>query len=185
MPHVSMAVLDRTVPDALVDFVDDFLGQVDFKRVESRSGRTIEDLVPQNRHRGCAAFLDDLRFLTKLIDGFVDDARLQWKLESSTKTYCERFHVDRIKLRLICIYAGAGTEWLDDDDVDRSKLGPGSGGLDDQKSGLIQPNASLHRLDRFSVALMKGSLWSGCRGVVHRSPPTENHRRVLFRIDCF
>jgi hypothetical protein len=100
---------------------------------------------------------------------------------------CGRFHADRVGLRLICSYAGPGTEWLDEPDIDRSKLGPGLGGLPDEVTGLLLPGARVRRLERFAVGLLKGEHWPGNegRGVVHRSPQIKGTelRRVLFRIE--
>jgi hypothetical protein len=78
-----------------------------------------------------------------------------------------------------------GTEWVEDACLDRAKLGPGSGGVADEESGLLRQGAQIQCTERYTVGLMKGSLWPGSKGLVHRSPRTRipPTQRVLFKID--
>src|SRR5262249_44708254 len=121
---------------------------------------------------GYAAFCDDIRLLVDLYALFMGPGKINLKLECFGSNLCERFHTDWVGLRLICSYAGPGTEWLTNGDVNRERLGPGCGGLPDEESGLIHPGAAIQRLDRYAIALMKGEKWPDNRGngLVHRSP---------------
>ena len=85
---------------------------------------------------------------------------------------CPRFHVDKVPCRLATTYFGNATEWLPHDRVDRSKLGPGSNGELDARSGLFSRSDDIQRLDVGDVALLKGECWIGNEkaGLVHRSP---------------
>ena len=102
------------------------------------------------------------------------------------KAMCPRFHVDRVPCRLVTTYLGTGTEWLQHDAVDRSKLGPGSGGMPDLQSGLFKTPRDIERLNCGDVALLKGELWEGNEdaGLVHRSPAVAaGDARLLLSLD--
>jgi hypothetical protein len=69
------------------------------------------------------------------------------RLEHVTDDSCQKLHVDAVGLRLLCTYAGPGTEWVD-------------------SSGKIR------RITTMEVAIFKGSAFLGARPpVLHRSPP--------------
>lgn len=129
----------------------------------------------------------DLEYLCRLFIDCTQTSQLSVKLACFDGNLCERFHVDNVPVRLVCSYVGPGTEWLEDDQVDRRFLGPGAGGRTDEQSGLLLPGAVIHRLERFAVGLMKGERWPGnCgHGLVHRSPHGDRSvRRLLFKIDA-
>ena len=99
---------------------------------------------------------------------------------------CPRFHVDRVPCRLITTYHGIGTQWIPNQYVDRKKLGPGSQGQPDDKSGLYQHKQQVEQLMMGEVALLKGESWidNQGRGLVHRSPqPKSNEKRLLMTLD--
>ena len=99
---------------------------------------------------------------------------------------CPRFHVDKVPCRLATTYSGNATEWLPHDRVDRSKLGPGSSGKPDAKSGLYSRNDDIQQLEIGDVALLKGESWIGNEeaGLVHRSPGLRaGTSRLLLTLD--
>jgi hypothetical protein len=88
-------------------------------------------------------------------------------LETLQDDGCRRFHVDRVRLRLLCTYLGPGTEWLIDDQVDRDALAAHRPNEEILRQGVPQG------LEPFQVAILKGALYpggAGC-GQVHHSPP--------------
>ena len=99
---------------------------------------------------------------------------------------CPKFHVDRVPCRLVTTYLGGGTEWLNHNAVDRSKLGTGSRGLPDHESGLYETPNDIRQLGSGDVALLKGELWEGNEdaGLVHRSPGVaDGELRLLLTLD--
>ena len=98
--------------------------------------------------------------------------------------HCPRFHVDRVPARGVLNVIGACTEWLDEADVDRSRLGHAGGG-DDATSGLIRAGARIERAEAGTLAVFKGTAWPDAaeRAVVHRSPPSDGTRRVVLTLD--
>jgi len=136
---------------------------------------------------GREALAADIGILSELLGDLLGCDQLGVRLEVIRGAMCPRLHVDRVGIRLLCTYRGPGTEWIDDDKVDRSKLGPGANGLPDAISGLYGASTTVERVAPFDVALLKGSAWQGNagRGVIHRSPLPEagSLPRVLVAID--
>jgi hypothetical protein len=107
--------------------------------------------------------------------------RVGLRLTVLSHAMCPRFHVDRVPCRLITTYQGAATQWLSNPVLDRSKLGHGSGGLPDNKSGLYTAKESIQQMSSGDIALLKGELWEGNEGsgIVHRSPNIKRPRLLL------
>jgi len=93
---------------------------------------------------------------------------------------CRLFHVDNVRCRLITTYAGAGTQWLRDGDVDRTVLGRGA------NSGVLRSGARVQRMQSGWVGLFKGERLPEMegRGIVHRSAPVRatGRRRLVVKI---
>ena len=111
------------------------------------------------------------------------------RLEVLHNAMCPRFHVDRTGIRMTCTYLGPGTEWIDDVQVDRTRLGSGANGLPDTQSELFTTDeTSIEAASCFDVVLLKGTLWQGntARGAIHRSPATtsSDNPRILLVIDA-
>jgi hypothetical protein len=109
-----------------------------------------------------------------------------WTLES---TMCPRFHVDRVTVRLVCTYVGAGTELVAHEDADRAWLGhaPQAGrDGDDPDARVVRSPECVVRAPRGALVLLKGEAWpeNEGRGAVHRSPSTSSATpRLVLTID--
>lgn len=129
------------------------------------------------------------RDIEQLVDMFCllfDLPQAGLRLTALKKTMCPKFHIDRVPCRLVTSCYGVGTEWLPHAAVDRSKLGHGSNGLADHKSGLYRNDEDIHCLKPGDVALLKGELWDGNEGagLVHRSPDVSTgQNRLLLTLD--
>jgi len=142
--------------------------------------------LPAGPHQ--EALLEDIAWSIEVYTQLLDCPAVALRLEVLHKPMCPRFHVDRTGIRLVCTWHGPGTEWLDDAGADRTRLGPGNGGLPDAESGLMQPGAEVGQVPPFALALLKGSLWQGNtgRGLIHRSPDVANEHgpRVMMSLDA-
>jgi len=130
---------------------------------------------------GRSAWLHDIGELVEVFSQLFGVQRVGLRVMTLSGPMCPRFHVDRIPVRLLTTYAGPGTEWLRDQDVERSRLGPGAEGQPDEQSGLLRPGARVRRMPPGTVALFKGSTWGTgeLRGVVHRSPDAAGGRLMV------
>ena len=98
--------------------------------------------------------------------------------------HCPRFHVDQVVARGVLNVLGARTEWLDDRDADRTRLGH-AGGPDDATSGLVHRWDRLGRAGCGELAVFKGTAYPHAseRAIVHRSPPSDGSPRVVLTLD--
>lgn len=104
---------------------------------------------------------------------------LRAQLEVVENQPCHLFHVDKLQLRMLCTYVGAGTEYVDDCHAERSRLGRGD------NEGVLAGHSPL-QIEPNHVILMKGERFPGVTGAgaIHRSPeqgPTEP--RLVLRLD--
>jgi hypothetical protein len=127
--------------------------------------------------------------IAELVDMYCclfDLKRAGLRLTALNSAMCPKFHVDGVPCRLVTTYQGVATQWLPHQAVDRSKLGAGSRGIADNKSGLYQQESDIQQLDCGDVALLKGENWLGNKGggLVHRSPALAGaDYRLLLTLD--
>lgn len=98
------------------------------------------------------------------------------RIERLVDDGCRRFHADHVASRLICTYAGAGTECLPGSAIDPHRPADGS------NDHVLDPEA-VWRCATGWVLLMRGTLGSG-PAQFHRSPPRDPEGpRILVAID--
>ncbi len=144
----------------------------------------IEQLLPDLDYKD--EFQQDVALLVDMFACLFDAKEVGIRLAPLTKAMCPKFHVDNVPCRLVTTYGGLGTEWLLEENIDRSRLGRGANGLPDDKSGILQGNKMIQQLSSQQVALLKGSGWEGNEnyGLVHRSPYlSQGQTRLLLTLD--
>ncbi len=95
-------------------------------------------------------------------------------------------YTDMLGCRLVSTYQGPGTEWLDNQPLDRTKLGAGNMGLSDDVSGLYLCDAYIQQVNEGDIVLLKGEGWIGNEGLgaVHRSPAvSQGGKRIVVTMD--
>ena len=130
---------------------------------------------------GFDAFVADVTHLAVLYATLLEPDALGLRLHRLEQPMCPRLHVDRVGIRLLCTYAGPGTQWLEDPAADRSLLGAGAEGRSDEDSGLIRAASRVREIPTLAVALLKGEAFPGREGagVIHRSPAGHAPRLLL------
>ena len=183
-PAVQLAIWQRPVDPLIGGYLDASLADLGSGvRQQLKPGES-PDLSRLPAGDGRDALNTDITLLADILAELLDAKTIGLRLEVIGKAMCPRLHVDRLGIRLLCTYRGPGSEWVDDEGVDRSRLGVGANGLPDESSGLLGPSSRIEVIPPFAVALLKGSLWqgNGGRGVIHRSPavaPSEAPRILL------
>jgi len=158
--------------------------------------KAVITVTPKNTDHQMAELLSDFedkevicQHISLLVDMFctlfdLDGAGL--RLMTLDRPMCPRFHVDKVPCRLVTTLFGEATQWLNNEVIDRTKLGAGSLGLADEHSGLIKDVSDIKQLSAGDVALLKGEGWfdNSNAGLVHRSPHiNHNERRLLLTLD--
>ncbi|MDJ0892649.1 MAG: DUF1826 domain-containing protein [Gammaproteobacteria bacterium] len=131
--------------------------------------QVIETLSPAAQPRlerlpdgpGRTSLIDDLSLLSEVVCELLGCSEIGLRLTRLGRAMCPGWHVDHVGIRLVCTYQGPGTQWLDEQDVDRSDLH--SGRREDDAFVQATPG---------EIVLLKGALWQGndAFGAVHRSP---------------
>ena len=135
-----------------------------------------------------------LPFLTKDITSILVDfstalgrRHLHAHLAVVADDKCRKFHTDHVTIRLLCTYAGPGTEWINGEDVVRKNLARTDVDLETANRSVLRVPDAVHHCGAGDLLLLKGEAFEGNRGfgAVHRSPPVSSHatRRLLFKID--
>lgn len=129
--------------------------------------RCIEREIATAFPRGTEILLADTLELVRLYAGLADLDEVRFRLERVTDDSCRCFHADNVRLRLLCTYAGPGTQWR------------------------MVGDETIHTLPPRAVALLQGRQfpsWNERTAILHRSPPLTDlpetqRRRLLLTID--
>lgn len=121
---------------------------------------------------GLPRLAEEVHFWTEVLAELTGCELVGVRLARLEAAMCPRFHVDKVTVRVVSTFAGNGTEYLAEEDVDRRWLGHAARGVSDEASGLMRPGARIRRAEVHDVVLLKGEAWpkNAGRGAVHRSP---------------
>ena len=183
---VNIAIWKREITQTLQAAIDELLNSKPELRI-------IEAVSPESVNEVLRASLGDtystkelntnIRDMVEMFCYLFDLKNVGLRLTTLDRAMCPKFHFDNVPVRLITTYHGVATEWLPHNVIDRSKLGAGSLGLSDDKSGLYQNSDDIQSCGVGDVALLKGERWEGNEdaGLVHRSPtvPSGENRLIL------
>ena len=128
------------------------------------------------------ALIDDVLLLTEAMGMLFDTDSLGVRLRLMNAAMCPRFHCDKLPVRMVTTYVGAGSEWLPEFAVNRQGLGAPT----PDKPDVLREPSVIRALAPGDLALLKGDGWAGNegRGLVHRSPAVASGgRRLLLTID--
>lgn len=97
---------------------------------------------------------------------------------------CALFHADTLSLRLLCTYAGPGTQWLGNDNVRRHELGFHGRSLEEATHAIVIDPLKILTLPKSHVAIFKGRLAEGeeNNALVHRSAPVRRPSDTRIRL---
>lgn len=188
-PHINLVVWQRQLATELQDYIDTLtqgLNALQLRTViaPAEVSDWLTVLLPDDSRK--YLFIDDVSQLTEMYADLFELNVVGLRLSLINETMCPRFHTDHLACRLVTTYHGQGSEWLKEENVDRSKLGSGAKGLADHVSGIYRHPRDIQQLQQAEVALLKGDGWvdSQVSGIVHRSPHiSKNEKRLLLTLD--
>lgn len=160
IPHVAIAIWNRAnpCPDAAAEPGQSIDITVDAGAVEA----ALHAALTEAGYRASADALhrDIVDRATEVVT-LTDATQLRIRLDRVNGNACKLFHADYVTIRLLCTYAGTGTQWRHATDELVYQLAPGD------------------------VALLKGRVAMPEPAILHRSPPIEGtgETRVLLAID--
>ena len=181
-PSINLAVWQRPMDPTMQPIIQ----RLTREPFELRYNTTVED-VSHTLHKHIVApvefeqaryrFINDIQRLAIIFSQYAKAHTIRLIVESVHDVPCPKFHQDSITLRLICTYAGAGTEWLENSNVNTHP--------DCCGGSMVHDNKAIKQLGPFEVALMKGKLWpKNEMGIYHRSPePESSQPRLVVKMD--
>jgi hypothetical protein len=180
--HINLTIWQRPVDPTMLPIIH-WLAKEPF---ELEYKTDVED-VSRSLHKHITAPLEfeqsryrliaDIQRLVVMFSQYAATPTLRLIVESVHDVPCPKFHQDNVPLRLICTYAGAGTEWLENSNVNTH--------ADCCGGSLVRDKSRIGQLKPFEVALMKGKLWpKNEMGIYHRSPkPEADKPRLVVKMD--
>ena len=178
---INITIYDRDV-SALEKDINKLVKQgITFKSYGSISTimNEITKVVPPNEFQ---RVLEDIKNLLGSFKRVTRKDNFRLLFATINTNMCRRFHTDVNNLRMLCTYAGQGTLWLTDDNVDRKALKA----FGNNESIVLDKN-NIQQIKTGNVVILKGAVYPNkkTKAVVHRSPTIEENgeKRLLLRID--
>ena len=180
-PPVNVAIWQRVLDSAVASYSFFLLEQNASFRIQqihnvSQIRTLLRNSLPDSNEKN--AFIEDIALVVDMFSFLFEADEIGLRLQCVSAAPCPAFHNDRIPCRLLLTYHGAGSQWLDESNLDRNALATAeSPCLDENK---------IHNIAAGHVALFKGEGWEGNEGNgwVHRSPPQPSHeKRLVLTLD--
>lgn len=180
--HINLAVWQRPVDTAMLSIIH-WLSREPFElaykvNVDDVSSSLHQHLdIPMEHEQSGYRLIADIQRLAVLFGKYADTDQIRLTLESLDNVPCPKFHQDNITLRLICTYAGVGTQWLENSNVNTHAHCCGG--------SVVRDTSRIQQLKPFEVALMKGKRWPrNDMGIYHCSPkPEAQQPRFVVKMD--
>ena len=178
-PNVNIAIWQRRLESNVTDYAQYLMTEAPNLRARfieepQKIAEQLELKLPLTDNR--QAFIDDVVLMVDMFSCLFDLQQVGLRIAILRTAMCPNFHVDRVPCRMICTYAGAGTQWHLPEQVQR---------LSDGKISIL-PQAIPKNLHVGDVGILKGEAWEGNegRGLVHRSPPASDITpRIVLTLD--
>ncbi len=177
---VEMVSVTASLGDAVTNAVDTLLAEPDLQAQWVQGGAE-SGSIPRSGRRdevndALDVLRDDISLPVELLRELLGCESCGVRIKVLEGPMCPRFHVDKVPCRMLMTYAGPGTEWIANHEVDAD--GFETGDPDPTVSG-----AHVQQLPAGVWSLLKGGNWhDSFGGVVHRSP-SKGDRRLLVSLD--
>ena len=131
------------------------------------------------------ALAADMDRLSRLFSEIAKTIHPRVRLERVEDDGCAIFHADSLKIRMLCTYAGAGTEWLENSNVRRDELGSRGRSIGKTNAAIVIDPAKIRHIPAWHVAVFTGRGREGTPALIHRSAPvaTSSDYRLRLCID--
>lgn len=181
-PNCNLAIWTRQPNAKIVRFLQRFERE-DFHLCQTLAPASVAAALRSELTRfedcdGKRDLIDDIDALAIFFARLTNANQLHLHLDVIRADQCKKFHRDFYPLRLLCTYIGKGTEYLENDKVNRD------GKTNDE---IVRDWRKVKRLNPFDVAILKGEFEGNVgNAIIHRSPPieAEGGYRILLRIDA-
>ncbi|OJJ21745.1 hypothetical protein BKI52_14685 [marine bacterium AO1-C] len=187
-PHRNLVILERTISSDLQDFllllqkepeVPTIQGTFPLHRIKSTFKKYLQQFYNLNVH-GYQALIEDVYQLAWQFSQLVQQRDIKVYFAKIDNSMCRLFHTDANELRLLCTYWGAGTQWVDNNNIRPITAEANT------NAARIKDLSKVFSIKAYDVGILKGALHDhlATNALMHRSPPLENNEcRLLLRLD--
>ncbi len=189
----QLAIWERAEIPAIMPALDALLGagaavQMDLQNpahseiVRSLTSTLLDSAAPTEAFAALAADFLQLANEFRTITG---RQHFRLRFERVEDDGCALFHVDTLPMRMLCTYAGPGTQWLEENNVRREQLGSRGRDLEAANAAIVIDPERIRTEPAWHVLVFKGRLWDGhgySDGLVHRSAPVRHSRDYRLRL---
>jgi len=120
-----------------------------------------------------AWMLEDVALLIAHFSAVAQTTELKMAFGPIRSDRCRKFHRDNLRHRLVCTYAGPGTEWVPGESVNESVLRRPPICPEEANRKIVRHPDAVQRASAADVLMMKGGRHPDGTRIVHRSPPIE------------
>jgi hypothetical protein len=175
-PGVQVCAWQREIDPAIESYFSQLHQTEELQVLETLSSAVQPKLDSLPDGSGRASLIDDVSLLREVVCELLGCSEVGLRLARVGHAMCPGWHVDRVGIRLVCTYQGPGTQWLDNQGVERRDLH----NTRIRGKAVVQAGAG-------EIVLLKGALWQDneALGAVHRSPEAilDASLRTLVTID--
>ncbi len=189
-PGTNVLRLGRDLQTSISEALDDVANGDVFEHSATLDARQpdLGPLLEPISNPVAQRFLEqDIAWLSREYGALLGRRHLHGQLAVVAHDGCRKLHVDNVTIRLLCTYAGPGTEWVRNEDVVRSNLARIDVDLETANRSVLRHADAVRHCNVGDVLLLKGEAFPKNRGfgAVHRSPPIAagSLRRLVFKID--
>lgn len=160
-PAVQVCVWQRDMDAAVSAYLTGLERTDTLQTMETLSAEGRPQLARLPAEPGQAALIDDIALLREVTCELLGCPAVGLRLARVRHAMCPGWHIDRAGIRSVCTYQGPGTQWLDDQGIDRCDL-----------SLTRRADSAFVQAAPGELVLLKGASWQGNTrlGAVHRSP---------------
>lgn len=126
----------------------------------------------------------DVVLLAKLFADIAGARHPRVRLERVEDDGCALFHADTLRLRMLCTYAGPGTQWLENGNARREELGSRGRTIHAANRAIVLDESAIRSIPNWHVAMFKGRAWSADEDIslIHRSAPVRHRGEYRLRL---
>jgi hypothetical protein len=128
------------------------------------------------------ALAEDIGSLVGLFCGVADTHHARVRLERVEDDGCGLFHADTLRLRMLCTYAGPGTEWIENDNARYDQLGSRGRSIQEANRAIVVDEEKIRHIAPWHVAVFSGRLREDTLPLIHRSAPVRSEKDYRIRL---
>lgn len=131
---------------------------------------------------GSDALAADIVMLARCFCEMADTSHARVRLERVEDDGCMLFHADTLRIRMLCTYAGPGTEWLEPENVRMHELGLRGREIAGANAAIVIDAARIQQVPAWHVVMFTGRMRADTPPLVHRSAPVRSAAENRLRL---